>query len=58
MLIEMIHVSDYHMLQHGWGEHSSLWTKEALDVQSNLTTARINTYMHDYSNMHTLPSDQ
>ena len=24
----------------------------------NLTTARLNTYMHYYSNMHTLPSDK
>ena len=25
---------------------------------SNLTTARMNTYMHDYSSMHTLTSDK
>ena len=25
---------------------------------SNLTTSRLNTYMHDSSNMHTLPSDK
>ena len=25
---------------------------------SNLITARMNTYMHDYSNMHTLTSDK
>ena len=43
MLIKMIHVG---------GKHSSMWTKEALDVLSvgegtaNLITARMNTYMH------------
>ena len=26
--------------------------------RSKLTTARLNTYMHDYSHMHNLPSDK
>ena len=56
--IKMIHFSSYPMLQHGGGVNIALCEPRRILVKGRLTTARMNTYMHDYRNMHILPSDK
>ena len=53
MLNKMIHVSSYPVLPHVGGNIEGLDVQSVGEGTSNLTTAIMNTHMHDHSNMHT-----